>query len=114
MVCHIEWIVTDFSRSRKFYEGLFEWKFQEFGDDMVVFGLGDHHIGGFQRADSVTPGNSPSVWIEADDVEAYCAKATTLGGTVIAGKRPVPHVGWSAIVGDPDGNAVGLVQFDRS
>ena len=110
-VCHIEWEVTDLARAQAFYQGMFDWKFQQFGDEMVVFGSGETHIGGLMKSENPTPGNSPSVWIEVDDVEAFCAKAASLGGTVKSGKSAVPNVGWSAIVGDLDGNNVGLVQF---
>jgi hypothetical protein len=109
--CHIEFHCTDMKRAQAFYEGMFEWTFRSFGDDMVVFGKGDQHLGGLQKADSVTPGASPSVWIEADDLEAYMAKAKSLGGKVVSEKSQVPNVGWSAMVADPDGNHVGLVQF---
>lgn len=113
-VCHIEWEVTDLARAQEFYQGLFDWKFQQFGDEMVVFGSGDVHIGGLMKSEKPSPGNSPSVWFEVDDIEAYCTKAISLGGTVKSGKSPVPNVGWSAIVGDFDGNNVGLVQFAAS
>ena len=38
-------------------------------------------------------------------------EAPKLGGQIARGKQPVPNVGWSATVTDPDGNRVGLVQF---
>lgn len=110
-VCHIEWEVTDFARAQTFYEGLFGWRFQEFGDEMVVFGLGDQHIGGLIKVNAVGVGRSPSVWIEVESIEAACAKAESVGGGVSKGKSEVPHVGWSATLTDPDGNYVGIVQF---
>jgi predicted enzyme related to lactoylglutathione lyase len=112
-VCHIEWEVTDLDRAQSFFGGLFDWKFQSFGDTMVVFGTGEHHIGGLTKVETARPGYSPSVWIEVDDVEVYCAKARHLGGTVVSEKSPVPNVGWSATVADLDGNPVGLVEFEK-
>ena len=109
--CHVEFQSTDLKRSQAFYEGLFEWTFRDFGGDMIVFGLGDQHLGGLQKAEKVTPGNSPSVWIEVDSIENYLAKAPTVGGAVLGPKQPVPSVGFSAMIADPDGNPVGLVQF---
>ncbi len=81
---------------------------------MVVFGIGDQHIGGLMKSDTPRPGSSPSVWIEVGDVEGMCLRAVSLGGTVLSEKSPVQHVGWSALVADQDGNPVGMVQFDRS
>ena len=112
-ICHIEFESTDLSRSQAFFEAMFEWKFQSFGDSMVIFGLGDTHLGGLSKVETVRCGGSPSVWIEVDDLEAQMAKAPTVGGGVQSSKQPVPGVGWSAQINDPDGNFVGLVQFDR-
>jgi len=113
-VCHIEWNVTDLAKSQKFYEAMFGWKFQGFMDDMVTFGTGDKHVGGLLKTDTVVPGASPSVWLEVPDVDAYLEKAPKVGGARGCEKSAVPHVGWSATICDPDGNQVGLVQFDRS
>lgn len=110
-ICHIEWKVTDLDRAQRFFGGLFDWTFRQFGDSMVVFGLGEQHIGGFEKADTINPGSSPSVWIEADDLDAYCAKAIELGGTIKNAKHAVPGVGHSAQICDHDGNKIGLVQF---
>jgi predicted enzyme related to lactoylglutathione lyase len=80
---------------------------------MVVFGSGDQHIGGFVKAEWVNAGESPSVWFEVESIEAMLEKAVSAGGKVIEGKSDVPSVGWSATVGDLDGNRVGLVQFAK-
>ncbi len=110
-ICHVEFSATDLARSQAFYEGLFGWTFRSFGDDMVVFGQGEKHIGGLIRSEARTPGNSPTVWFEVEDVDAMVTKALTVGGAAAKPKAEVPHVGWSATVSDPDGNTVGLVQF---
>lgn len=110
-ICHIEWDVTDLARAQRFYEGLFGWNFRSFGEEMVVFGVGGQHLGGLMKVDQVHAGNSPSVWIEVEDVEAMCSKAATLGGSVKKSKEPVPGVGFSAVVTDLDGNNVGMVEF---
>lgn len=110
-VCHIEFYVSDLPRAQAFYEGLFGWDFRAFTDDMVVFGQGDQHIGGLMKSDDIRTGNSPSVWFEVEDVDAMAAKVGSIGGSVVAEKHPVPHVGWALVVADPDGNPVGMVQF---
>lgn len=109
--CHVEFQSTDLERSQRFYEGMFEWTFRSFGDEMVVFGQGDRHLGGLVKAEKVEAGASPSVWIEVDNIEQYLARAPTMGGRATGEKSPVPNVGWSAVLQDPDGNSVGLVEF---
>ncbi|MBS1709588.1 MAG: VOC family protein [Armatimonadetes bacterium] len=110
-VCHIEIEVTNVPRSQAFYEGLFAWTFRSFTDSMVVFGVGENHIGGLQRVDQVMPGETPSVWIKVADLETLMENAVALGGSVVRGREPVPHVGWSAQLADPDGNRIGIVQY---
>ncbi len=112
-ICHIELETTDIARSQSFYQAMFEWTFRAFTDDMVVFGCGDQHLGGLMRVDEVSTGRSPSIWIEVDSVDAAIAKAEGLGAGLLSPKSPVPHVGWSAQITDPDGNHVGLVEFEK-
>jgi predicted enzyme related to lactoylglutathione lyase len=114
--CHIEFYVTDLPRARRFYEGLFEWDFRDFGGehfDMLVFGKGDQHLGGLLRTDSAEPASRPQVWIEADILENYTTKAEGFGGSVLSPRSEVPGVGFSAVLADPDGNPVGLVEFAK-
>ncbi|MBS1721681.1 MAG: VOC family protein [Armatimonadetes bacterium] len=113
-ICHVEWDVTDLARAQEFYGALFDWTFRQFGDDMVVFGTGEQHLGGFMKVDAVKAGSSPSIWIEVEDLEAQLAKAQGIGARVIKGKSAVPNVGWSGQVSDPDGNSIGMVQFGSS
>jgi predicted enzyme related to lactoylglutathione lyase len=110
-VCHIEFPVTDFDRSQRFYEGMFGWSFREFGP-MRVFGSGEDHIGGFMKVEHPVPMSFTQLWIQVDDVEAVLARSESCGGKVLSAKKPVPSVGWSAEVADPDGNPVGIVQFE--
>lgn len=113
-ICHIEWDVTDLDRAKAFYGAVFDWTFRSFGDDMVVFGCGDKHLGGLMKVDTVHVGASPSVWIEVGSIESSLAQATAAGGHVLKEKGDVPGVGWSAVFSDPDGNRVGIVQFAAS
>jgi predicted enzyme related to lactoylglutathione lyase len=111
-LCHVEYEVTDLDKAQAFYGGLFGWDFRSFVDDMVIFGIGDEHIGGFLKKDSVSPNTSPSLWFKVADLDALISKTIQLGGSAPNEKQPVPGVGWSVAVLDPDGNQVGLVQYD--
>lgn len=113
-ICHIEYEVTNIERAQAFYQGLFGWEFRQFMPTMVVFGQGENHIGGLMLVDSVTPGKSPSIWYKVGSLEECTAKAVKFGGTAPEEKHPVPGVGWSLSVYDPDGNQIGLVQYDQA
>ncbi len=113
-ICHIEFEVKDLDLSKSFYEGLFGWNFAEFPiPGMKIFGFEDKHIGGLMQSDNPKPGNSPSLWFKVQDLDAMTAKAQELGGSVVAARSEVPHVGWSACIGDLDGNPVGMVQYSE-
>ncbi len=110
-ICHVEYFVTDLARSQAFYEGLFGWTFRSFMEEMVVFANGDSHIGGLLKIDAPDPAPRCQIWYRVEDLDSMMAKATRLGGTAKEPKSPVPGVGFSTEVLDPDGNRVGLVQY---
>ncbi len=110
-ICHVEWDVTDLKRAQGFYGAVFDWTFRSFGDDMVVFGCGERHLGGLMKVERVETGGSPSVWIQVGSIEETLSKASAAGGRTTKEKGEVPGVGWSAVFNDPDGNRVGIVQF---
>lgn len=60
------------------------------------------------KADKVTPGASPVVYVEVEEIEPYLEKAKELGGGVAVPKTEIPTLGWFAHLKDPDGNLVGL------
>jgi len=112
-LCHVEYVVSDLTRSQAYFAGMFGWDFRQYGDSMVVFGHGEDHIGGLTTDGSLVPGTSPSLWFKVASLDESSANSAALGGTTATDRHPVPGVGWSAVVKDPDGNAVGLVQYDE-
>ncbi len=110
-VCHIEIQTVDLDRSEAFYKGVFDWTFRSFIPGMRIFGVGETHVGGLMLVEEVLPGRSPSVWIQVEDLDAILGKASAHGGQVVSQKSEVPSVGWSAEIGDPEGNILGVVQY---
>lgn len=72
---------------------------------------GRRSIGRPPPADTQAP---PSwiAYVNVDDVDAAPAKVKALSGMVHAGPFPVPTIGQIAIIGDPQGAALGLIQPD--
>lgn len=108
-ICHIEWSSTNLKRTQTFFGGLFGWKFEPWGEEYVLFkspNLG----GGFMKADKVRPGQSPTVYVEVQEIEPYLKKAKEHGGGVAVPKTEIPTMGWFAHLTDPDGNIVGIFQ----
>lgn len=109
-ICHVEWASTDLQRSEAFFGGLFNWLFEPFGEDYVLFHSPGGIDGGLMKAEEVKPGRSPTVYVRVEEIEPYLEQAEALGGSVKVPKTEIPTVGWYAHLGDPDGNIVGLFQ----
>jgi predicted enzyme related to lactoylglutathione lyase len=107
-ICHVEFASTDLERTKAFLWGLFGWEFQPFGANYLLFSKSGPVGGGIWRVPEVTPGNSPTVYVEVEAIEPCLEQAPELGGAVVAEKREIPDFGWYAHIADPDGNVIGL------
>src|SRR5262245_36587618 len=95
-ICHVDWNSTDFERTSRFFSGLFGWTFRPQGDDYLLFSVEGGIGGGFLKAQTVTPVNEPSIYIEVEAIEPYLEKASGLGGGVAVGKTDIDGIGWFA------------------
>ncbi|MCB9761149.1 MAG: glyoxalase [Alphaproteobacteria bacterium] len=95
---------------RGFYSELFNWNFN------VLEGL---NYGTTKCDDTGIPGGvgqAPqgrgwvTFYVQTDDIEATLAQATALGGAVVMPARALPDKTTIAILADPEGHAVGVVQ----
>ncbi len=88
-----------------FYTGLFGWTTKTVPmptGDYTMFGHDGEDLSGVMQA----PEGAPSHWLAyltVDDVDAACATATELGGTVLQPAFSVPNVGRMAVLADPQG-----------
>lgn len=114
-VVHFEIPVDDPERASAFYRSVLGWEIagyggmpywlvtagpaEEAGADGALIARGDIH-------------RSPVLIVGVDDLDAALAAVAANGGTVAEGRAPVPGVGWSAYVVDPEGNTIGLFQQD--
>jgi predicted enzyme related to lactoylglutathione lyase len=111
--------VADLERAESFYAGLLGWAFRPFEEYDPV----NYHIvatpegtlgGALVRAQSspehgTKDGRGTVVYAAVDDVGVAVDQARSLGGSVVQAARVIGSAdGWFAIVGDPDGNRVGL------
>ena len=105
---------TDIPASAEFYTRLFDWPIvTDATADYTMTSFGEEEPGiGFSPVDEtqgITPG-SVLVYVDVDDVDASLARARELGAPIYMDKTEVPTVGWIAIVGDPGGNRIGMMQ----
>ncbi|WP_270886220.1 VOC family protein [Pedococcus sp. 5OH_020] len=116
-IVHFELPYDDGERARSFYGKLFGWDIQSYPGmeySMVSTGpSGDQgptepgYINGGMgpRGESLT---GPTVVVDVGDIEATLRQVEEEGGTVLAAKRPVGQMGWTAYFRDTEGNVVGL------
>jgi predicted enzyme related to lactoylglutathione lyase len=109
------------AESRKFYEELFGWDFVAVGS---VLGFGDndtysvirnngHLIGGMIDANSLKSSEDISQWVtlmSVTDINAAVEKFTQQGGTVFTPPTNLAQRGQIAVVADPTGALLGLLQ----
>jgi hypothetical protein len=105
---------TDIPASAKFYGDLFGWPMvtdEKLNYTMTAFGQGEVGMG-FNEINEemgITPG-SVLVYVDVADVDATIAQAKELGAPIFLDKTEIPTVGWMAILGDPGGNRIGVMQ----
>ena len=113
-IAWLEVASTDIPASAEFYRKLFDWPIvtdEKMNYTMTSFGMDETGIG-FAAVDpqmGVTPG-SVTVYADVANIDAALARARALGAPVYLDKTEIPTVGWIAIVGDPGGNRIGLMQ----
>ena len=109
---HVELQTQDPTKARQFYQGLFDWKFEEWGGSTpyTVINVGEGTGGGLMK--SPMPG-APSQWLAyalVSDVAASTQKAKSLGGKVLVEPMKVEEHGWLGVIQDPTGAVLGLWQ----
>src|SRR5581483_8166136 len=107
----IDITTQDAERSRAFYRDLLGWEIQV--DESMDYGLvqpGPHTLpGGIGQARDDAP-HPPGVvvYFTVDDLDAALARAERLDAARLVPAWEIPGLGRMAVVGDPDGNRIGL------
>jgi predicted enzyme related to lactoylglutathione lyase len=96
----------------KFYGDLFGWKIN--ADNPMNYGMVDTGtatgIPGGIFADANGAGDYVSVYVEVGDLAAALTRAEELGATVVQPLTKVPDGPTVAMVTDPEGHRIGLIQ----
>ncbi|PKL84857.1 MAG: glyoxalase [Ignavibacteriae bacterium HGW-Ignavibacteriae-1] len=112
-VVHFEIPCDRPAKTMKFFEEVFSWNFQQFGEDEYWFAV---------SGDSSTPGINGAVMAKKDpkqpmvnsivveSIDETAEKIVSSGGQIVLPKMEVPGVGWLCYFTDPDGNIHGIWQ----
>lgn len=123
-VVHFEMSYDDSARASRFYEAVFGWKTQQYGEEMGNYVLafttptgedGRPHSpgainGGFYARSGADVGPEPSVVIAVDDINDAVKRVNASGGATIGEVMEIPGIGQYAAFRDPEGNRVGMLQ----
>ena len=111
-----ELMTGDPAAAAAFYGPLFGWQVQAMdmgGGPYHVVKVGDVSVGGIMKTPAEA-GPTPPAWgcyVTVSDVEATVAQATALGGKVLVPAMDVPGVGRMAVIADPQGAGLSLMQY---
>jgi predicted enzyme related to lactoylglutathione lyase len=115
-IVHFEVPADDVERSRKFYSGLFGWKFEkwpgmESGMEYWIINTTDNEGGkavGGGMMKRQNPQQGITNFIDVTSVDEYSAKVQSLGGKIVAPKQAVPTMGFFAVCLDTENNTFGI------
>ncbi len=117
---HFEIPAQDVGKVSDFYGKLYGWETEPWKSDnpaaedyWMVQTPGFKSIGGgVFTPDPAHPNRGAELFIYVDDIDAFLAKAKSLGATVVGEKQPIPDVGFAAHVRDPAGNVTGMFEWN--
>jgi predicted enzyme related to lactoylglutathione lyase len=109
---HIELITSDVGKAKDFYGKVFDWKLNDAPGPMpyTLIDTGEKPGGGMM---ALPEPNVPVAWmvyVKVDDVAKTVENVKEFGGQIFKDKTEVPGIGWFAVIGDPQGAALGVWQ----
>ena len=110
-VCYFQFNSPVLAKQSQFLADLFDWDVKPDGPDHAFF---DHHgdehaVNGDIETTTDDLRTGLIVYWEVEDLAAKCALAVSLGGAVVAPPSDLPNnYGSVALIGDLDGNTLGL------
>ena len=110
---------TDLDAARRFYSAVLDWRFTPWGPPgFFHVDSGDDAVQGALQQRRELLADAPMRGFECTfavgDVLAAVAAAKATGGRVLMEPTTIAGVGHLAWLADPDGNAVGAMQYDSA
>jgi uncharacterized protein len=106
-VVHFEIGCRDSNATAEFFSKLFDWQMQPAGPATMIDTGTSSGIHGHISSLGHEPHTYTTFYVQVDDVQAYLAKAASLGGKMLVPPVDIPS-GTFAWFGDPEGNTIGL------
>jgi uncharacterized protein len=111
-----ELTTNDPAAAAEFYGGLLGWAVETMdmgGGPYRVVKVGDTAVGGIMSVPPDAPPMPPhwGCYVTVQDLAATLARCSALGGKVIVPAMEIPHVGRMAVIQDPQGALLNLMQY---
>jgi len=120
-VAHFAINADDVSRARSFYGKVFGWRFEAWGPpgffQITSNGGTPGPLGALQKRRDLVEGVRTvgfECTVRATLFLGVAASVVANGGTILIPKVLIPTVGYLIFFRDPEGNAVGAMQYDAS
>ncbi len=105
------------TEAKAFYQTLFGWRFEDMpmaeGGSYAAIQVGDRQIGGIMQCPT-SAGEHPPAWgsyVTVDDLDATLATAGENGGQTLFGPTEIPDVGRFALLQDPQGANLYVIEY---
>jgi hypothetical protein len=114
-----ELMTGDPAAAAAFYGPLFGWRIETMdtgGGPYHLLKVGEAAVGGIMKTPAEA-GPMPPAWgcyVTVDQVDATVAQATALGGKVIVPAMDIPGVGRMAVIADPQGATLSVMQYSAA
>ena len=114
--------IDDINRAKKFYDGVFDWGFNSYGqDDFLQIKSSkseDGELIGAMQSRKYSPVSDKVIGMECtigvENIDDIIEKVKSNGGQVLMAKTAVPTVGWLAKFLDTEGNLICAMQYDKA
>jgi predicted enzyme related to lactoylglutathione lyase len=107
-VVHFEVVGSDGAKLQEFYGDLFGWKIN--ADNEMNYGIVDNGGQGINGGVGESPQGAHVTWyVQVPSIDDYLKKAEEIGGKTVMPRTKMDMV-TMAMVADPEGNVVGLVE----
>lgn len=114
--------IDDIERAKSFYDGVFDWGFNSYGqDDFLQINADKSENGeliGAMQSRKYSPVPEKIIGLECtigvESIEKTIEKVKNNGGQVLMPKTAIPYVGYIAKFLDTEGNLICGMQYDNS
>jgi len=110
-ICHVEIPAPDMSEAKRFYETVFGWKVELWGDgSYAVFSTSNVGVGGGLTSDMPVVDGGCVIFLVCEDIPVMLEKIAANGGKVVTEKTAIGDgaMGYYSYFRDSSGNKIGL------